>query len=345
MKKREPNFENMLKVFRREEPDRPVLYELFMNQTLYTLVNGHKPEGTDRLSGARFVAEAFEKLGYDYFSTSASSMGFATVGRPRDKTVSLNEGWCIHDWQTFEAYEWPDPDAYDYSMLNDIKPYLKDGMKAMVMGPGGVLENAISLVGYDNLCYMLYEEPELIKAVFDHVGSRLLRYYELALEYDVVGFICSNDDWGFNTQTFLSPADMRKYVLPWHKKIVDASHAAGRPVMLHSCGCFREVIDDTIAAGFDAKHSYEDVIMPIEEAYEAWHDRIALLGGIDVDFIVREPAEAVAVRSRAMLERVKGRGGYMLGTGNSVPEYIPVEKYFAMIGEALGYHPITGKEI
>jgi uroporphyrinogen decarboxylase len=33
--------------------------------------------------------------------------------------------------------------------------------------------------------------------------------------------------------------------------------------------------------------------------------------------------------------KTKNRGGYALGTGNSIPEYVPNEKYFAMISVAL----------
>ena len=36
-----------------------------------------------------------------------------------------------------------------------------------------------------------------------------------------------------------------------------------------------------------------------------------------------------------MLERTRARGGYALGTGNSVPEYVPDDKYFAMIRAAV----------
>jgi uroporphyrinogen decarboxylase len=36
-----------------------------------------------------------------------------------------------------------------------------------------------------------------------------------------------------------------------------------------------------------------------------------------------------------MLERTAGRGGYALGTGNSVPDYVPDENYLAMIRAAL----------
>ena len=78
----------------------------------------------------------------------------------------------------------------------------------------------------------------------------------------------------------------------------------------------------------------------LEEAYEAWHDRIALLGGIDVDYIIRKPAEDVRRRVAAMLERAKDRGGWAVGTGNSVPEYIPIPQYLAMVETAIGYNPL-----
>jgi uroporphyrinogen decarboxylase len=53
-----------------------------------------------------------------------------------------------------------------------------------------------------------------------------------------------------------------------------------------------------------------------------------------VDFVCRSTPAEVHARSRAMLERAGARGGYALGTGNSVPEYVPLEKYFAMISAA-----------
>ena len=82
---------------------------------------------------------------------------------------------------------------------------------------------------------------------------------------------------------------------------------------------------------YDAKHSFEDTIIPVEDAYEKWGSEIAILGGIDVDFICRSDPEQIKERSRAMLVRAEDRGGYALGTGNSVPDYVPDENYLAMI--------------
>ena len=338
---RKPDIENLYKLFRREAPARPTLFELFLNRPLYERLAGRElvDGGPDfAVRNQRLMIDAFAAAGYDYATTHASEMGFNAEPRNRKDTISLNEGFVITDEASYEAYVWPEPENCDYSRLDDAEKYLPDGMKLMVMGPGGVLENAISLTGYDNLCYMIYENHDLAKAIFDNVGRRLVKYYEIAAPYPAVGFIMSNDDWGFKNQTFLSPEHMREFVLPWHKKIVDVAHARNMPVTLHSCGNLDCVMDDVIDyCGFDAKHSFEDVILPVEDAYEKWGGRIAILGGIDVDFVIKRPDSDITERSRAMLKRAEGRGGYALGTGNSVPEYVPQDKYFAMIKAALEY--------
>ena len=331
MIKRKPDFNNFLKVLQREVPDRPVLFELFLNGPLYERLAGRTAPKWNTAEEILFLADAFAAAGYDYTSVSGSGFGFKRADHERKKTISLNDDGGIKDRRSFQEYPWPDPEEANYSKLEKAAPHLPEGMKLMVMGPSGVLENVIALVGYDNLCYMLFDDPDLVQDIFDAVGQRLLRYYELTLRYDAVGVVMSNDDWGFNTQTFLSTEDMRKYVYPWHKKIVEAGHKANRPVILHSCGNFDVAMEDVIETlKYDAKHSYEDVILPVEDAYERWGHRIAILGGLDVDFMIRSTPAEIQKRALAMLERTRERGGYALGTGNSVPEYIPQEQYFAM---------------
>jgi len=92
-----------------------------------------------------------------------------------------------------------------------------------------------------------------------------------------------------------------------------------------------DVIDDL---RFDAKHSYEDVILPVEDVCRRWGGRIAILGGVDVDFLCSAPPERITERSGRLLEQGAG-GGYALGSGNSIPEYVPQEAYFAMTRAAL----------
>ncbi len=331
-----PCFDNLLAVLKREVPARPTLFEMFMNVPLYKELAGMEfASPQDDVSELRLLIEAFKNGGYDYATVRSSDFLFPKGQAGMKATRSLNEGSVIRDRKSFENYPWPNPDVYDSSRLERIAPYLPDGMKLAVMGPGGVLENVIDLVGYEALCFMLVDDPELVGDIFAEVGRRIDRYYEIAATYDTVGVLICNDDWGFNSQTMLAPRDMRRFVFPWHEKIVSTIHRTGKLAILHSCGNLSAVMDDLIdGIGYNGKHSYEDNIKPVEEAYKEWGHRIAILGGIDLDFLCRETPENIKRRSAALLERTATRGGYALGSGNSVPEYVPVENYRAMISAA-----------
>jgi uroporphyrinogen decarboxylase len=332
-----PNFAELATVLRHGRPSRPTLFEFFLNGPLYTTLAGkaYVPKA-DGLDSVRLVLWAFRQAGYDYFTYSPPQFGFPAGEHRRNQTISLNDGAVIADRASFQAYRWIEPDACDYTSLQTIRKEIPAGMKIVLCGPGGVLENVIRLVGYDHLCFILADDPALAQDIFDAVGSRLVRHYEIACQYDTVGAAISNDDWGYKTQPMLSPADLRRYVFPWHQRIVAAIHKAGVPAILHSCGNASEIMDDVIdGMKFDGRHSYEDAIQPVEAAYEQYGARIAVLGGIDVDFVVRSAPAAVYRRSREMLERVGGRGSYALGTGNSVPEYVPAENYAAMVWAAV----------
>jgi len=336
--KAEPDFENLLRVLRRQKPARPTLFEFFLNNPLYARLAGAPPvrEDMDAMEYRRLQIKAFRNAGYDYATIHVWTFGFPAKARHSDKTCSLNEGFVITDRASFESYAWQDPDKCDYSVLEKLRPDIPRGMKLVVPGPGGVLENLISLVGYDNMCFMLADDPDLLRDITDAIGSRLVRHYEKVAVFDTVGAIIGNDDWGFKTQPMLSPEAMRQYIIPWHRKIVAAAHKAGKPAILHSCGNLETLMEDIITdIKYDGKHSYEDAILPVEKAYDRYGSRIAILGGIDVDYVIRAGPEAVYKRSAAMLERASKRGGFALGTGNSVPAYVPDDNYFAMTAAAI----------
>lgn len=328
---REPDFENIRKVLQCQKPNRPTLFEFFMNENLYTEVAGPAPETNDPVVQLAYMIRVFAACGYDYANCYGSDLCFPTGETERKNTISLNAHALIKSWEDFENYPWPDARNADYSRLEKIKPYLPEKMKLMTAGPCGLLENVISIVGYENLCFMLYDDPALVKAIFDRIGGILLDYYEHCAQYDSVGILMINDDWGFNTQTMLSVSDMRRYVFPWHKKMVEAAHKAGKFAVLHSCGYMVDIMEDVIEEmKFDGRHSYEDNIVPVEEAYRRWGGRIAILGGMDVDFLVRSRESEITARATAMLALAEEKGGYALGSGNSIPYYVPNEKYFAM---------------
>jgi uroporphyrinogen decarboxylase len=335
-RKAPPDFNNLLAVLRREVPARPTLFEFYFNERIYSRVMpGLTP--TDREAWLRRFIRTFHRLGYDFATILLPGFQFSDPDlRETKETFSLNEGAVIRNQEEFDAFVWPDPDEADYDILDRLGKNLPGGMKLIPYTPDGILENVVRLMGFDTLCFSLHDNPRLVENVFEQVGSRLVRYYQKVIPYDCVGACLANDDWGFISNTLISTDALRRFVFPWYKRIVEIAHAAGKPVILHSCGYFENIIEDIIEGmHFDGRHSYEDNIMPVEEAYEKYHDRIAIIGGIDVNFICESTPAEVYEKSKAMLERASGRGGFALGTGNSVPEYMPDQNFFALIRAAL----------
>ncbi len=336
---RQPDFRNLAAVLEKKAPQRPTLFEFFLNNRLYAQLAGPDFEPRGFFPSARTMALSYARAGYDYVSLKYNDFSFVSGAAHSDeahKSYSLNENAYISDRASFDRFVWPDPSdfpATEYAALADVLP---KGMKVIPFGPDGVLENVITLVGFDALCYMIYDDEQLVYDIFEKVGQTMLSYYRQAIDYPFVGALISNDDWGFNKQTMLAPNDLRRFVFPWHKKIVSLAHEKGLYAILHSCGYYRDILDDVLVdMGYDARHSYEDNIVPVEEAYEELHPRISVLGGLDLNFVATVSPDAVFTRAAAMVARTQNRGGYALGTGNSVPDFVPDENYFAMLRAAL----------
>ena len=91
-------------------------------------------------------------------------------------------------------------------------------------------------------------------------------------------------------------------------------------------------MDEIIDLGIDAKHSNEDSIAPFDRWIDDYGDRIGLIGGIDMSFLCSADEQQVYDRvledGRRFREKAKG---YALGSGNSIPKYVPAANYLAMI--------------
>lgn len=146
------------------------------------------------------------------------------------------------------------------------------------------------------------------------------------------------DDLGFRTNTLLDPQVLREHVVPQYRRVISLVHGAGRKFLMHSCGCIFSLMDDLIAAGIDAKHSNEDAIAPFERWIHDYSDRIGLFGGIDMDFIVSRSPEEIRRKIDAEAPRFRDlANGFAIGTGNSIPDYVPAENYLAMLEAVNAY--------
>ena len=144
---------------------------------------------------------------------------------------------------------------------------------------------------------------------------------------------------GFKTSTLIAPDQLREYILPWHARYARLAHEHGRPFILHSCGQIEAVMPDLVeSVRIDGRHSYEDVIDPIERVHARWGHKVAVLGGVDVDLLARGTPQAVRRRTREILNACAPAGGYACGSGNSVTNYVPIANYLAMVETVHAYN-------
>ncbi len=345
-----PDFGELEKVITgQKRPSRVHLVELGIDQEVvrFIIENVFGQEWVPnteqtRSQYARQHVTFYARMGYDFATAWA---GFDNMpqfkGRKAADTAQLSRGerhWVeegggiVKDWSDFERIAW-DKITPNFSWLDEMRRVLPDGMK-LVVGTT-VFEMILErFMGYQDLFLLSVDNPQLVEAVFTAWGQKVYDFYRQAIQYPEVGALFHADDLGFKTATLMSPEFLRKNVFPWFRQYVALAHEQGKTYWYHCCGNVLEVMDDLIEdVGIDAFHSFQDVIIPIGEFLDRYGDKVAALGGVDMDKLARmEEAELRRYVRTILGECMPGR--FALGSGNTVANYIPVENYLAMVDEA-----------
>lgn len=304
------------------------------------------PYGPDRGSQAAWLDNfiAFWRgLGYDCVRFEAGLPFLENKTAAADATsVSGRREWAdqhagvIRTRDDLDRYRWPRLEDMDFFPFERIAGRLPEGMGLLTCHAGGVFEHLSWIMSYEGLCFALTEDRDLVRAVADRVGELLEGVYRHLLDLPGLAAIFPGDDMGFRTGPLVSPRDLREFVLPWHKRFAAMAHAKGVPYFLHSCGNLASIIDDLIDdVRIDGKHSFEDAILPAERFQERTGGRVAVLGGVDINVLANGSEVDVRRRTRELIETCGARGRFAVGSGNSIPSYVPVGNYLAMLDEAL----------
>ena len=307
------------------------IMEKILNQPFASLLEG---DPSEQRSFFRTYCRFFQEMGYDTVSYECC------IGpiMPGSGSLGGHKPGEIRSRQDFDRYPWAEiPDLFfqrysrHFDLLRQVMP---PGMKA-VGGPGnGIFECVQDVVGYMDLCYIGADDPDLYADLFQKVAETNLQIWQrfLALYSDLYCVLRFGDDLGFKSTTLLAAEDIRRYIIPGYRRIIQAVHAAGKPFLLHSCGNIFNIMEDLITdAGIDAKHSNEDQIAPFPVWVERYGDRIGNFGGIDTDAVCQLDAAAMRDYIHDVIRQCAGRGGFAFGSGNSIPDYVPVEGYLTMI--------------
>jgi uroporphyrinogen decarboxylase len=149
------------------------------------------------------------------------------------------------------------------------------------------------VLGHEIMLRAMMRQPEWIHDVFDTYSRLALDMLDMVWRADMRcdgAFVYG--DVAFNTGPFMSPGHYREFLQPYHKRMFEAFHARGMPVIYHSDGDIRPLLDDLIAAGVDAINPLEAKAgMDVRELATTYGDRLAFVGNIDARVLLTNDPE------------------------------------------------------
>ncbi|MFB0546523.1 MAG: uroporphyrinogen decarboxylase family protein, partial [Anaerolineae bacterium] len=220
------------------EPDRVPLVELKMDQDVKDAFMGRPV--TDAKTDVEFWAVA----GYDYIRLrppygfpGEKQTGLARYSvyqeGPQKREWAIEGKGAISSLQDFESYPWPDPQEAGYWVLDEAAEHLRPGMK-IIGAVNGIFEHVWWLMGFENFCFSLVEQPDLVEAMFERVGSFTLEVFTTTIEHEGVGAMWMSDDLAYYSGPMINPQYYRRYLFPWYRRMATLCREKDMPFLFHS---------------------------------------------------------------------------------------------------------------
>ncbi|MFI3270021.1 MAG: uroporphyrinogen decarboxylase family protein [Rikenellaceae bacterium] len=206
----------------------------------------------------------------------------------------------ITDPALIETYPWPNPaDHIDVEESRRRVEAVSDDYFKMGIMWSAHFQDACAAFGMEQALIVMMCYPDMFKAVVDRIIEFHLEankiFYE-ATKGKLDGVLIGND-FGSQCALMVGPDELREFILPSTKRLVDQAKSYGLKVVHHSCGSIYPIIGDLFDMGVDAVHPIQALAtdMQAEKLAVDFAGRGAFFGGIDAQhLLVNGKAEDVA---------------------------------------------------
>ena len=248
----------------------------------------------------------------------------------------------ITDPAQLDDYEfWPSPDWFDYTPIYEQgKAVREQGRVAAFMGDRlnrfAQLKPAMYLRGIDQALMDMLTEPEIFRAITD----RLTRFYNeyltriLEAARGMIDILVTGDDFGQQQGLLCSLALWEQRLRPGFAGYIRLAHAAGVPVMHHTCGAIYRLLPKFAECGLDILQSLQPGVaeMDFGRIKTEFGDRICFQGAIGIQRALPfGTPEEVRAEVRERSEALAPGGGYIISTAHNIQGDVPVENVLALM--------------
>ncbi len=333
--------ERWLAVLRRQKPDRmPMDY-------------WSTGEATSKLLkhlGCSNRDEMFQKLHIDPLITVGPSYNGPVIPPDEDvfgcRFVEVNYGsgsyrecasYPLAQYSSVEEikanYHWPQADWYDYSSI--AKQI--EGKEDFPIRGGGSEPFLIykNLRGQEQAMMDLLLNPEIVHycldKLFELAYQNTIRIFEQIPGKVMISYVA--EDMGGQEALMFSPAQIRTFLIPRMKRIIDTVHHAGAYVFHHNDGAIRSIIPDMINAGIDALNPIQWRCRGMERELlkQDFGSRVIFHGAVDnQQTLPFGTVDEVRQEVRENMRILGAGGGYIMAPCHNIQSVSPPENIVAM---------------
>lgn len=236
--------------------------------------------------------------------------------RSIDKDIGDVSKVILHE-PTLKNYTFPNP--LDPRFFDNIESEiaLKPDMFRLFQIGFSLYERAWTLRGIENLLMDFYLNPEFVHELLDRIADYNIAQIDEALKHDIDA-VYFGDDWGQQRGLIMGYEIWKEFIYPRIKRMYSHVRAAGKYVMIHSCGDVDELFDDLIEIGLNCFNPFQPEIMDIYEILPKYRGRLAFHGGLSIQKTLPfGTPDDVRNHSEKLLELGKD-GGYIFSPSHSV---------------------------
>lgn len=231
--------------------------------------------------------------------------------------------------------KWPKAEWFDYECVGEQARQAKEKGKIVVfMGDRlnrcAQLKPAMYVRGVEQILVDMILNPEIAKVIFSRISKFYTEYCSHTLEAanHNIDILFTGDDFGTQTNTFISVETWRKLLRNGFKRFVDIGHKFGCKVAHHTCGSIYQLIPDFIECGLDILNPLQPEVenLSYSKVKDEFGALISFHGGISIqNTMPNGTKEAVFNEVKDRVEKLAPGGGYIFCTAHNLQMDTPLE--------------------
>jgi uroporphyrinogen decarboxylase-like protein len=254
-------------------------------------------------SGWFFDNPVRDDWGCEWRKTEVDNMG-QVVGHP------------LEDWSGMPSFRPPNPRNPFY--FERIEDGIRDAgdRYVVITSHFNLFERLHMLHGFSSTLEDFYLEPEKIHRLLDMILEYKIAHLEEAARRfgERVNGVFLTDDWGTQSNTFVSTGVFREFFFDRYRQLFDSIHAHGWHVILHSCGKVNDFVPLFMEVGADVLNMQQPRAYGIQEIGKSFAGKVCFLTTVDIQATLpKEDPAAVRSEARELVESwSKPEGGFIV---------------------------------